>query len=185
MRADSATLRRLIDGMITGDDDSWRLMLNTIGPIINAVCIRKGLGRDEVEDVAQTFVLRLLENNSRHLRRIKITQPESFFGWVKIVVSRIVLDRLNETNRRQEFESRIGGEKWRDASVTSNPADNAEKRILIENAMQSLKPVDKAIFWLDFNGLKNSEIAMITGVNIQNIQKRLSRMRSKLQGLVQ
>ncbi len=184
MEVDSATIRRLIDGMITGDDESWRMMLQILGPVINAVCRRSGLDRDEFEDVAQAFVLRLLENNSRRLRGIKIKQVESFYGWVKVVVSRIVLDRLNDTSRRKEFETKAGGERWREGIVSSRIAVNIENRVLIGKALDSLKPVDRAIFWLDFNGLKGGEIAMITGVNVQNIQKRLSRMRSKMQDML-
>jgi RNA polymerase sigma factor (sigma-70 family) len=184
MEVDSATLRRLIDGMITGDDESWRMMLQILGPTINAVCRRAGLDRDEFEDIAQVFVLRLLENNSRRLRAIKVRQVESFYGWVKVVVSRIVLDRVNDTSRRKEFETKAGDDRWHEETVSSRIADNIENRVLIGKALDTLKPVDRALFWLDFSGLKGGEIAMITGVNVHTIQKRLSRMRSKMQDML-
>jgi RNA polymerase sigma factor (sigma-70 family) len=170
--------------MITGNDESWRTMLVLVGPVIKSICRRAGLDPDEIDDVAQTFVLKLLENNAIRLRRLRVSGKEPFFKWVRIVVNRIVMDGFRDRYIRIGLEQTAGESIWAERIRRSRVLDDVERKVLIDQALSTLKPVDKAIFWLDFFGLKDSEIAEKTSLEKSIVQKRLSRLRERMQRVI-
>jgi len=168
-----------IDRLIARDSDAWHVFLQQIGSMVTGICRRAGLGGDDVDDVAQALVLKLLENNSRALRRLDVTTDEKFFSWVKVVAGRLVLDDIRAGNARQNYEEKWAQERYRE--IFSSPINEPiETRVLLENAVTGLPPEDRALFHLDLAGLKHREIGQILGLTLTTVQKRHARMRDRL-----
>ena len=168
-----------IDRLIARDSDAWHVFLQQIGSMVTGICRRAGLGGDDVDDVAQALVLKLLENNSRALRRLDVTTDEKFFSWVKVVAGRLVLDDIRAGNARQNYEEKWAQERYRE--IFSSPINEPiETRVLLENAVTGLPPEDRALFHLDLAGLKHKEIGQILGLTLTTVQKRHARMRDRL-----
>jgi len=173
------TVRELLDGMIAGDDAAWREFLRKSGPIIGAVCRRAGLNRDETDDVAQRMVLKFLENNSRVLRKVNLVSEESFYGWVKVVVSRTAIDLIRRSERRKGWEFYSGKEQWNEI-FESSVHDGVESKLLVEHAVKDLTGAEKVLLHLDFNDLRDREIAKILDMPVNTVQVKLSRLRKKM-----
>ena len=50
-------IRRLVDGLIACDDESWRTFLCEVGPIIKSVCLRSGLDDDETKEIDPGIII--------------------------------------------------------------------------------------------------------------------------------
>ncbi len=173
----------MLKGLIAGDDESWLVFLQETGSIIKGICRNAGLNGDEFEDVAQLFVLKLLDRNCRILRGIKVTTENSFYGWVKVVVSRLVLDYIRKDDVRRNHEKRWGEAHWRE-KYSINIATGIEMKIDLDNLADILTPAERTLFWLDYRGLKDREIGCIFGIQIKAVQQRLSRLRKKIRDIL-
>lgn len=176
-------VKELVDGLVASDDLAWREFLRATGPIIAAICRKYGLTYDETDDVAQMVVLKLLENNSRVLRQITLISEESFYGWVKVVVSRTALDyiRGSDIRKGREFDSGIA--RWNEV-FGDIEQDEVEFRVMIEQVVKGLSAEERTLFWLDFNDLMDKEISGITGLPLNSVQVKLSRLRKKIKTIV-
>jgi RNA polymerase sigma factor (sigma-70 family) len=181
---DTTSLKKLVDGLIAGDDNSWREFLHMAGPIIVSGCRRAGLDRDETDDIAQKVVLKLLEYDCRSIRRLVITTDEAFFGWVKVIVSRTVLDHIRRSGFQRDRETSWAFDKWRDELDAQDVEGRTEKAVLLENAVKQLPDKDQALFWMDAEGLMGKEIARILGTNLNTVQQRLTRLRQKIRSIL-
>lgn len=174
------TVIELIDGLISCDDASWLVFLNRIGPLIQGVCFKAGLGRDDLDDIVQSLALKLLENNSRALRAFKFNDADSFFRWVKVVVSRIVLDHLRAREIKAVRERESGMAHWQESTSQSPGSDWAQAKLILESVSEQLASEEKVLFWLEYSDMENAEAAVILGITVPAIQQRLTRLRKKL-----
>ena len=175
----------MINNLILRNDEAWRNFLHEIGPLIKGICYRAGLGDDDVEDVVQNFAVRLLENNSRSLRSFRFRNRTSFFGWIKVVISRIVLDmvRLRDLRGEREIQS---GEKHRQAEHDRSPdSDWVQSRLMLESVSDQLDKDEKVLFWLEYSDYENHEVAEILGISLAAVQQRLVRLRKKLKKMLE
>jgi len=172
-------IREWVDRLIARDSDAWRDFLVQIGPMVKGICKRSDLDADETEDIAQALVLKLLERNCRILRGLEITTAERFFGWIKVIISHLVIDRVRLGKARRNYEEKWARERYRD--VLSGSMDDAtEARVFLEIAEKSIGLSDRILLHLDLAGLQDKEIACILGVELNALQKRQSRMRDRL-----
>jgi RNA polymerase sigma factor (sigma-70 family) len=175
----------MINGLIIKDDGSWREFLNQIGPLMKGICFRAGLNDDETDDIAQIFTLRLLENNCKVLRSYEARDRDSFFRWVKVVISRIVLDYVRLRDLKMDREMESGEKQWRETEFKSLDGDWNTTRLTLEGLSDRLSGDEKVLFWLEYSDLENSEVAGILGISLEAVQKRLSRLRKKLKTILE
>jgi len=170
------TVRELVDGLIARDDAVWRVFLQEAGRILQGVGGRAGLDEDEIEDIAQLFVLKLLDGDCRILRALEVKE-KGFWAWVKVVLSHLVIDHVRGVSLRKEVESKYARER---GASSRGSYSLVEDRLTLEKVVGELEPLDQMVFWLDYNDLKDSEIAKLTGMSEAAVQQRLSRLRRKL-----
>lgn len=179
------TVAEMINGLIMKDDGSWRAFLYSIGPMMKGVCFRAGLNDDDVDDIVQNLALRLLENNLRTLRSFEFKDKDSFFRWVKVVISRMVLDFVRLRNLRGDREMESGEIQWQETSNKSLEGDWNHARLMLEDVSEQLSGDERVLFWLEYSDLENSEVAAILGISLEAVQKRLSRLRVKIKALLE
>ncbi|MCK4720972.1 sigma-70 family RNA polymerase sigma factor [bacterium] len=179
------SIEDLIFCLIAGEDPSWRMFLRRIGPIIRGQCIQAGLNTDDVNDIAQLFALKLLEKNCVILRTLEIKGADSFYGWVKVVISRLVVDYIRNRGLKDDREEESGMSYWRNIEYPSRVNDWLDNKLVLEKASGELNLGEKLLFWLEYSDLENSEVALILGVTITAVQQRLTRLRKKLRGILE
>jgi RNA polymerase sigma factor (sigma-70 family) len=179
------TVAEIINGLIIKDDESWREFLLQIGPMLKGICFRAGLNDDETDDIVQNFTLRLLENNCRILRSYEVKDRDSFFRWVKVIISRLVLDYVRLTDLKTDREMESGENHWRETEFKSLDGDWNTTRLMLESLTDQLSTGEKVLFWLEYSDLDNSEVATILGISLEAVQKRLSRLRTKLKAMLE
>jgi len=177
---ENVNLEQIVNGLIARDDTAWMTFLGMLGPIIDSACRKAGLNADEREDIAQIAVVKLLERDSKVLRKLDITTSDSFFGWLKVVVTRTVLDFVRRKGNRDRQEFTWAVDHWRNAVEGEGFGDGIEQGVIIEKAVSMLNESEKTLFRLDYNGLKDKEIADILGIKLGTLQQRLSRLRHKI-----
>ena len=176
--------RMWIDRLIAGDGDAWRDFLRRIGPLVCSICRRAGLSGDETEDVAQSLVLKLLDHNRRLLRKINIGSEESFFAWIKVVVSRTIVDEKRDDRVRRGHEVEWAEDRY--GEIFSSPIDDPiEIRVTLESAVDRLAPEERTLFELERSGLMDKEIARLLGLQLEAVQQRQSRMRKRLKEILE
>ncbi len=174
---------KLVDGLIARDDSVWRKFLVASGPFINGVCRKHGLDHDEIEDISQTFVLRLIENDCRILRSASFDSINGFYGWAKVVMTRIILDYIRKGDSRKAREQ-VRGRAHLKKSLAADGAAELEFNMKVEEITSQLTKQEHTTFWFIYNGLKSHEIARISGLTTVTIQKRVSRLKKKLRELM-
>jgi len=169
----------MINGMVTRDDGSWRAFLDATGPVVKGVCRRAGLSEDEISDVTQILVERLLADNCKILRELDLDAADSLYRWVKVVVSRIVIDQKRREGVRTGRESKWGEVRWT-SSVTKDVTGEIDDRITIETVLSSLDPNDRILLLMDYREMRDAEIAQVLGVSEPAAQQRLRRLRERI-----
>jgi len=169
--------------MIAHDSESWRMFLVAVGPILRGLCRRSGLSDDEIEDIAQSLVLRLLEQDCKALRQVTVEDEDKFFGWIKVVASRIVIDYVRHSSVIHGRDIQFGESRWEEI-MSADGTGVIERRIMLEDAAKKLTDEEQTLFWLEYGGLKDKEIATILGIELLATQQRLSRLRKKLKGIL-
>mgnify|MGYP000296168029 CR=1 FL=1 len=173
----------LIDRMITGDDTAWRTFLEDFGPLIVGLSKRSGLDDDEADDIAQSVVVKLLDRDCRVLRKLKI-EGDSFYGWVKVVVSRAIYDYLRASRRRLERNQAYLTKTIDEGSHILSTTERIEVRVDIEKIVDELSGNEQTLFYLDYRDVPDSEIARILGLSLGAAQQRLSRLRKKIRQII-
>jgi len=94
--------------------------------------------------------------------------------WVYRIAHNVALTSLTKRRRQESREQPI-------ETLSGDPVaeDDLRHRALVE-AVQQLKPAERNIVLLYLEGLSGREIAEVTGLSVDNIGVRLSRIRQKL-----
>ncbi|MFH1675477.1 MAG: sigma-70 family RNA polymerase sigma factor [bacterium] len=174
----------LIDGMIVGDDRSWRLFITETGPIVRSLSLKSGLNEDEMKDIGQSVVLKLLENNCCVLRRLDYRE-QSFFGWIKVIISRQIIDYIREREGRIKRESGWTVDNDRIPTRTSIAAEKIELKVSVESASEQLSPEDLMLYKFCVRDVPDFEIARILDLSLNAVQQRMSRMRKRLKTILE
>ncbi len=169
----------LVDAMIALDDAAWRKFLRDVGPLIGGLCRRAKLDEDEIEDIAQTVVLKLLDHNCRVLRQVRVDK-DSLFHWIKVVISHTIVDYLRGSALRAQREARWTEGRKRVAGKGSNAVGDIEAGVDLERVIAGLSDEERTLFWLDYTDISDREIARILGLKLATAQQRLSRLKKKL-----
>jgi RNA polymerase sigma factor (sigma-70 family) len=169
-----------VDSLITRDSDTWQRFLVEMGPMLKGICNKSNLDDEEADDIAQVVVLKLLEKDCKALRGLKVDSNRAFFAWVKIVISRTVIDHARSLGLRRERESSAAKEQSVMHADPPGPLLGMAVRSELEKVLAEFSALDRTLFWMDFRDVPDAEMARITGAGVAMVQKRLSRMRKKL-----
>jgi RNA polymerase sigma-70 factor (ECF subfamily) len=194
---------RLVQKAVAGDDTAWeRLMTEHRARLRRMVALRldqRLQGRVDPSDVIQESYI----DAARRLPNYAANPPMPFFLWLRFLAAQ----RLSEQHRRHL------GAKGRDAgreislyygsfpeatsthlaahllgklTSPSQAAIRAEQRIRLQEALNSLEPMDREILALrHFEQLSNGEAAEVLGLDKSTASKRYTRALVRLKNVLQ
>jgi len=117
---DDPTLAALIARAAKGDQNAWEELVERFAPLVWSICRRYSMERADIDDVAQTVWLRLVERLST------IREPNALPGWLATTTQRECL-RLLRVNQRLERR----GERLADEMAPAlPPAGMIEEEII-------------------------------------------------------
>ena len=174
------TGQALVDALIARDDLTWRAFLHELGPMLMGICRKDELDADQVDDIAQAVVEKLLDRDCRILRELKVVDNKSFFAWLRIVISRTAIDYVRAARIRRDRETKCARAILDESSVVISETERIELRVIMENAASGLTPLDQTILWLKYREVSDTEMARITGLSLAALEKRLSRLKQKV-----
>ena len=176
--------KELIDGMIVGDDRSWRLFLGETGPLVRSLSLKSGLNEDEIKDIGQSLALKLLENNCSVLRRLDYRE-ESFYGWVKVIISRRIIDYIRGREGRLKRETGWTVDNDQIPVRSSLASEKIELKVSVESAAGRLSSEDLMLYKFYVRDVPDFEITRILGLSLNAVQQRMSRMRKRLKAILE
>lgn len=154
------------------DRSGFEAMLRGCEPIIRKVARSYCWDADLRRDLAQEILLELW----RAWPRYDPARPAG--AWVYRVALNVAIDYVRSSTRRRptvELDAEVGDGKWLDEQVGG--------AIILERAIQTADPFDRAILLLFLEGHGQSEIATIVGTTETNISTRLHRVKARLSKL--
>lgn len=181
----------LIARCLRGDDQAKALLFSEYAPLARRAVARKlaHLGllpthRSEIGDICHDLFERLLTDDCRMLTRLH--NPASINAWLTTVAQNLTVDYARKWSRRAKLDTSAAAAT--PALVRETPARYAisrEQTDRLAQKLSSLLPIDRLVLELFFiQGLKYSEIAEITGLNINSVSAKLRRTKQKLRVLM-
>jgi RNA polymerase sigma-70 factor, ECF subfamily len=175
--AASSPDRQLVDAVLAGHTEAFRLLLERESPQVIAICRRILSDADEAEDVAQEAFLQAY-------RRLATFRGDGAFGaWVTRIALRQAFARL-ATRRGDEPldpESELELAERQPSDDPELAALNKEHRVAIREAVAALPPAQREVVALRFFGsLSLEEIARSTGQPLGTVKSRLHRAMASL-----
>ncbi|HEY5825121.1 MAG TPA: sigma-70 family RNA polymerase sigma factor [Cyclobacteriaceae bacterium] len=136
--------------------------------IIKSLCRAYYMSPEDQKDAFQDIVLQLWKSVDTFRGESEIST------WIYRVSLNTILTKVRNEKRKIATESISASE----LSVSTAMADGDIE--LLNNVIQSLKDLDKAIVILYLEGYKNKEIAQILNLTSTNVSTRLNRVRVEL-----
>jgi len=129
------TVVALVIAARKGDRDAWNRIVERYAPLIWAICRRFQLSRSDVDDVAQTVWLTLVE----HLATIR--EPAALAGWLATTTRNECLKVLRSENRRQ-YGEQLDDEPAAqdDLAELEHELERAQRQIALREAFAQLGP---------------------------------------------
>jgi RNA polymerase sigma-70 factor (ECF subfamily) len=177
------------------DEAGWNEFAGRFQPhiarVVNrCVCRRVGPNPALVDDLVQDTYLKLCANNYKPLRDFNFKDDHGFFGFLKVVASRVVEDhfRGSHSQKRGSGREQEDIEEVRTAapfrSTASQPAELAIlmgeiERCLAELVSEPNFARDHAIFWLYYRqGLTAKAIAQLPAnrLSVKGVESTLLRL---------
>jgi RNA polymerase sigma-70 factor (ECF subfamily) len=177
------------------DQAGWTEFVRRFQPLIAGVvtkCVFKRIRPkpDLIDDLVQETYLKLCANNFKALRNFNFKDEHGFFGFIKVVASRVVEDYF----RGSHSQKRGGGHEDENIDDVNPPAppktrspSPAELAILIREIEQALAGLageqnsarDYEIFWLYYRqGLTSKAISELPaiGLGVKGVESTLLRL---------
>jgi RNA polymerase sigma-70 factor (ECF subfamily) len=177
------------------DEAGWTEFVRRFQPLIagvvnRCVCRRVGPSPALVDDLVQETYLKLCANNYKALRDFKFKDEHGFFGFLKVVASRVVEDHF----RGSHSQKRGSGREQQDieevrttAPFRSSSPQPAEVAILMGQIERCLTKLalepnfarDHVIFWLYYHqGLTAKAISQLPGItlSVKGVESTLLRL---------
>ncbi|HEY5027681.1 MAG TPA: sigma-70 family RNA polymerase sigma factor [Candidatus Angelobacter sp.] len=177
------------------DESAWTEFVRRFQPLIagvvyRSVCARPRPNTSLVADLIQQTFVKLCRNNYKALRNFNFKDDHGFFGFLKVVASRVVEDHFREVNNQK----RGGGREEEDivnaripVLFRSNSLQPAEMAILMGQIERCLAKLvsepnfarDHAIFWLYYRqGLTAKAIAQLPAISlsVKGVESTLLRL---------
>ena len=144
-----------------------------------------------LDDACQEVYAALLENRGKRLRQFEGRRDCSLATWLRLVVSRLVIDFLRKQARHEKYQA--DREKLDIARLPGSTRERPEEAVnaahekaFVDQALTRLNDRDKLLVRLLYDdGLPVETVARITGLKPGAIYTRLSRIRDRLRELAE
>ena len=177
----------LIEACLAGDDTARARFISRYGEFIWRGVARKLAAHStlppvygDVDDVYNEFIARLLADDCRMLRRLRGVRRID--AWLMVAARNHAVDYVRRWASRMRGQMLL--EREPPPAHAEDPAASAIRKERAETTralVALLGPRDKLVVDLYFmHGLKYSEIAEVTGQNINTVAARLHRAKQKL-----
>ena len=133
---DDSLVSALVARAQDGDQAAWNELVERYAPLVWSICNRYRLSRSDLDDVAQTVWLLLVEQLGN------IRQPAALPGWLSTTTHRECLRVLRAASKYDSFGSSVDGQMLRDQSapVIEQEIIEAELRAALRTAFAELPP---------------------------------------------
>jgi RNA polymerase sigma-70 factor, ECF subfamily len=181
--------RLLIERVKVGDHEAFDLLFARYFSTVYRQAIRLTNNREEAEEVVQEVFLTIYE------KAWTFRGASAFSTWLYRVTANAALSRLRRRKKGEELLvdgylpsfREDGHHQVRPVVDWSNELEerlaSAERQRLIQQALDQLSPVDKAVVVLsDLEGLSDREISSALGLSVSAVKARLHRSRLFLRG---
>ena len=140
-------------------------------------CIRRLFDRHSAEDVTSTVFFKVMHNLSSFHGKVT-----DFRNWLLRIATNAVNDHLRDSRRRADVIQKIVKNTRAESNCVIPSNDRLlEKKVLLKQALLSLKPMYQTVITLHFfENMKLTEIAACLGKNPSTIRSCLSRATAKL-----
>lgn len=150
-------------------------MINTHRGIIYKVCHLYGLEKDFKEDLFQEIVLQLWKSFPNFRKESQLST------WMYRVALNTAISQFRKDIKRPESQSLSKAESQiPDISFQ----DENEHSILLNQAIQRLTRIEKAIIMLYLEEKSYREISEIMGITHSNVGVKLNRIKTKLEKII-
>jgi RNA polymerase sigma factor (sigma-70 family) len=93
---DDPSVVTLVSRVGDGDQDAWNELIERYAPLVWSICARSQLSREDIDDVAQSVWLLLVENIG------SLREPAALPGWLATTTRREALRILGAAQRREQ-----------------------------------------------------------------------------------
>jgi RNA polymerase sigma-70 factor, ECF subfamily len=151
------------------DAQAFRSLIDRLQQPITAYLHRLVGDREVALDLAQDTFIQVY-------KEIDKTSGEfALDAWIYRIATNYGLRYLNRKRLRQFVRLDSRG-SFDESLAIAGPEDQAETRILIEQALETLKPIDAVVLQLHFgNGFTYEEIGEVMEMSSEAVRKRVSR----------
>ncbi len=154
------------------DEDAFRGFYERTSRMLWAYLARLTGDRQAADDLLQECYYRLL--------RSKVSLDSESHR--RHYLFRIATNLVHDGHRRRKTQpSEVGGDLVDLAANVNDHAAGTERRVVVTQALERLKPKERALLWLAYaQGASHEEIAGAVGVRRSSVKVLLSRARRKL-----
>jgi len=140
-------------------------------------CIRRLFDRHSAEDVTSTVFFKVMHNLSSFDGKVT-----DFRNWLLRIATNAVNDHLRNSKRRADVIQKVVKNIRAESEFVIPSNDKLlEKKVLLKQALLSLKPKYQTVITLHFfENMKLTEIAACLGKNPSTVRSCLSRATAKL-----
>ena len=181
----------LINGLINGDADSYRELVDCYWKSLNFLSRRMLGNSHDAADCVQEAFIQVIKNIQGFEKK------SSLKTWLhKIVVNQSLMKLRSRTGIREESLDEIMHKFDEDGhyiqSYDGRPADlerlqeSSEVRVIVRKKMDNLPDIYRATLILrDVEGYSTEEVARMTNTTAQNVKVRLHRARLALRNMLE
>lgn len=190
--------RELIERCLDKDSRAWDMFVERYSGLIHGA-IRSVLNRyaardssqERVRDLFQQVFVALCEDDCRRLASFGGKRGASLATWLRVVVSRLVIDDLRKTRPPTASLQNEQDEQAGAGASFANPRDpkplppelmqSQEARAFLAEELAGLKPRERLIMQLRFGeGLSGRETAAAMGISRNNLDQIVHRIKKGL-----
>jgi RNA polymerase sigma factor (sigma-70 family) len=177
-------LNILWSALRNGDHDSLSKLFKVSHPVLFNYGYKMVPDEVFIKDSIQELFLRLWE------KRATISEAKSVKAYLLSSLRRIILRRLEKRKHRMErnrwYQENIVPVVYNVEEVMIHSETDREKKSQLAMALQSLSKRQKEAVYLKFyDGLSNTEIAEVMGINIQSVYNHISEAVLEMQEYVE
>lgn len=136
--------------------------------VVNTYCPRP----DEREDLAQEIMLQLWQAFDKYDAKYKIST------WMYRVALNVAISFYRKSQTRQHL--RIPIQETTALPAEEKPESHEQQLALLDQFIQELKELDKALMLLYLEQKGQQEIADILGISVSNVSTKIARIKDKL-----
>src|SRR5215467_3315426 len=155
------------------DAQAFRSLIDRLQQPITGYLHRLVGDREVALDLAQDTFVQVYKEIDKTSGEIALD------AWIYRIATNYGLRYLNRKRLKQfvRLESR---ENFDESLAVAGPEDQTEKRILIEQALGTMKPIDAAVLQLHYgNGFTYEEISQVMEMSSEAVRKRVARSVAK------